>query len=148
MNIKTRYFGEMEVSPDEIITLERGLFGFEEQTEFILIRFDDEDDTLLSLQSLKDSQLAFVVVNPFRVLPTYAPQLSNKDLKALGASAAEELHYYVIAVVHEDFKDTTVNLRCPVTINAETKKGLQIILEDGQYAMRHQVISQEGAQSC
>lgn len=141
MKVNTRYFGAMEVAPEEVIDLEQGLFGFEDYKKFILIRFDDEDDTMLCFQSLEDASLSFVVVNPFRVLLDYAPKLAKKELQELGVDSDTDLHYYVIAVVGDDFKDTTVNLRCPIAINGDTKKGCQIILDDSSYSMRHPVIS-------
>lgn len=141
MKVNTRYFGAMEVSPEEVISLDQGLFGFEHYNKFILIRFDDEDDTMLCLQSLDDASLCFVVVNPFRILLDYAPKLTEKELQELEVESDTDLHYYVIAVVGDDFKDTTVNLRCPIAINGDTKKGCQVILDNSSYSMRHPVIS-------
>lgn len=148
MKINTRYFGEMETSDEEIITLSHGLFGFEDQTEYVLIRFDAEDDTLLCLQSIKEADLAFVVVNPFRILLTYAPKLTKKELHELEAASETDLNYYAIAVIHEDFKDTTVNLRCPIALNVDTRRGRQVILEDSAYSMRHPAVSESKEESC
>lgn len=150
MNINTKYFGPMEINSEEIIFISEGLFGFESQKQFIIIRFYDDDDTLLCLQSIEEQQLAFIVMNPFRPFPSYAPTLLNSELKSLDATASTDLCYYVIAVVREDFKDSTVNLKCPVVVNPENKKARQIILENGDYSMRQVIVSvqEKGELSC
>ena len=50
MKIQTKNFGEMEYEKEEVITFSEGLFGFDDEKEFLLIRFDNESDALLALQ--------------------------------------------------------------------------------------------------
>lgn len=143
MKTNTKYFGQIEVNSEEIIFLPEGLFGFELQKQFVLIRFFDNDDTLLCLQSLEEPDLAFILMNPFDLCSSYTPTLLDSDLKALNATASIDLCYYVIAVVHDNFEDTTVNLKCPVVVNSENRKARQIILEHSEYSMREAVISNQ-----
>ena len=37
MKFETKYFGTVEVPPDEVITFPNGLFGFEEERSFLLL---------------------------------------------------------------------------------------------------------------
>ena len=37
MLVKTKYFGEINLSEDKIITMERGMFGFEEYKKYTLL---------------------------------------------------------------------------------------------------------------
>lgn len=37
MLIQTKYFGEIDLTEDKIITLERGLFGFEEFKKYTIL---------------------------------------------------------------------------------------------------------------
>ncbi len=142
MKINTRYFGEVEINPKEAISFSEGLFGFEAEKEFVLIPFDGED-SIYCLQSLINPQLAFIVLNPFQLLPLYAPKLSNSELSDLNATSSTELFYYVISVLREPFQNTTVNLKCPIALNPEAKKAKQIILENENYSMRETIISIE-----
>ncbi|MEA4987055.1 MAG: flagellar assembly protein FliW [Anaerovorax sp.] len=142
MTVNTKYFGEIEINPEEVLSFTEGLFGFESENEFILIRLDD-DETIFCLQSLKESQLAFIVINPFRLFPSYTPVLSNSELQDLDATTSTDLFYYVIAVIHEPFQNTTVNLKCPIAVNSEKRKAKQIILENSNYAMRETIVSVE-----
>lgn len=136
MEINTKYFGPMPYTEDEVITFRNGIFGFEENRQFILIRFVDEIGGLLCLQNIEDEQLAFVVMNPFCFMPEYKPVLAAADLKALKAEASEELLFYNICVLDEDMAKSTVNLRCPLVVNGDTQQAMQVILEDSQYGFK------------
>jgi len=143
MKINTKYFGQIEVNDSEQITFGKGLFGFEENKSFFVLSFDEEDDTLQCLQSAEDPNLAFVILNPFSILDSYDPLLIKEDLADLDAQGDTSLVFYSIAVLHDDFKDTTVNLKCPVVINLEKKLAKQVILEDSSYSLRHPMVTTE-----
>ena len=137
METNTRYFGTMAYTPEEVITFAEGIFGFEENKQYLLIRFENENNGLLCLQNLEDTHLAFIVANPFVFLPEYHPQPSAADLEKLAPSSDEVLLFYNICVIQEDIERSTMNLRCPVMINGETRKAVQVILEDDRYAFKH-----------
>ncbi len=122
---------------EDVLRFPRGLFAFEEEKEFLLLPFSGSDGTLLCLQSLQTPELAFVCMNPFSLSGDYAPQLQPEELKALGVKDSRELCYYVLCVVKNPVSSSTVNLKCPVAIHDETRQGMQVILEEGEYGMRH-----------
>lgn len=136
MEIDTKYFGVTPYTEDEVITFPNGIFGFEENRRFILIRFEDENGGLLCLQNIENEQLAFVVINPFCFMPGYKPVLTEAELKKLEVASSEELLFYNICVLDEDIEKSSVNLRCPLAVNGETKQAAQVILEDAQYAFK------------
>ena len=137
MDINTKYFGSLSYTEEEVITFENGIFGFEENKHFLLIRFEKDNGGLLCLQNLEDEQLAFIVMNPFCFLSDYRPQFSEKDLEKLGSPDGEALLCYNICVLNDDVKKSSVNLRCPLVINGETRQALQVVLEDNRYAFKH-----------
>ena len=137
MIVKTRYFSEFDLDESEILKFPNGIFGFEDQDAFIVIRFgEDNDDSLFCLQSVTEEDLAFVLLNPFSVDPAYSPKPSEDDLKELKITDETPIAFFSIAVVKENFKDSTVNLRCPILVNYDTKTAKQIVLDDGVYSMR------------
>ena len=136
METNTKYFGTIPYTEDEVITFENGIFGFEDSKRYLLIRFEPDNAGLLCLQNLEDAQLAFVVANPFVFLPDYAPQVSEADLKKLGSPSPEQLVFYTTCVLAEDMAHSTTNLRCPLVIHGETKKAIQVILEDTAYSFK------------
>ena len=147
MIIKTKYFGDMEVTEAELIDFPEPMLGFEDSRKYIIIQFYDDSDSLLCLQSADKPDLALVLVNPHYVLEKYSPALAPEDLSALKANEDTPLAFYNIAVVREDWKDSTVNLRCPIAVNPKKMLGKQIIMEDTSYSMRHPLdfAAQEGA---
>lgn len=137
MKTATKYFGEIEYEETEVLTFPKGLFGFEGEKTFLLLPFSGSDGTLLCLQSLLTPGLAFVVMDPFALQSAYAPVLQSEELRELEVSDSAELYFYVLCVVKNPVAESTVNMKCPVAINGETRRAVQVILEDGGYRMRH-----------
>ena len=142
MKTGTKYFGEIDYTRDELLTFEKGLFGFEDETEFLLLPFS-ADGTLFSLQSVKTPSLAFTLMHPFSLEPEYTPVLSAEELKMLKADKSEDLYYYVLCTVKEPVGESTINMKCPLAINPDTRHGIQAILEDEAWDMRHKLIEFE-----
>jgi len=145
MKIKTRYFGEVECTQDELVHFVKGLYGFDDELEYLLVPFSPEK-TLFSMQSVKTPELAFVLMDPFSLDPSYAPVLQEEELKSLGVEKSEELFYYVLCATREPVPDSTVNMKCPIAINGDTCRAMQVILETGDYHMRHK-LAEFGKQS-
>ena len=116
MRLKTKYFGEIECLEEDKLHFPDGLFGFEEEKEFFLLPFEGSENSLN---------------------PNYAPVLTPGELKAMGVERSEELCFYALCVVRSPASESTVNLRCPVAINDQTRRAVQVILEDGGYHMHH-----------
>lgn len=137
MLIQTKYFGEIDYLDDEVLYFQNGLFGFEQENRFLLLPFAGSDANLLCLQSMQSPALAFIVMNPFSLKPDYAPTLQNDELYDMGVKQSEELCYYVLCVVRNPVSTSTVNLKCPVVINDQSRLCMQVILDSEDYDMRH-----------
>ena len=135
MEVDTKYFGRITVEEADVFYFQNGLYGFAEEKQFLLLPF----------QSVKTAGLAFVAMNPFSLKGDYAPVLQKEELEALGVPRSEELCYYVLCVVRNPISESTVNLKCPVAINEDTHQAMQVILESGDYEMRH-LLSQFGTE--
>lgn len=137
MILTTKYFGPIEYEQEDCITFPIGLFGFEEEHSFLLLPFESGGGKLLCLQSTVTPALAFVVMDPFSLRPDYFPELAPSELEQLGVHESQELGYYVLCVVRQPVGESTVNLKCPVAINPQSRVARQVILETDQYDMRH-----------
>lgn len=138
MEISTKYFDKISVSEKDIIKFKQGLFGFEELKDYILISFEPGSDNLMCLQSTQDSELAFILMNPFNLQKDYSPILTDSDIKELGIKdTTEGVLYYAVCVVKDNVSESTVNLKCPVVINPESQMAKQLILDDDKYSFRH-----------
>ena len=127
MTIQTDY-GMVEYQEEDLLIFRDGLFGFPQLTRYLLLRMNDEDDSILLMLSVEESKVVFVLINPFFLTPDYSPIL-----------APEELSYYAICVVQNDYLENTVNLKCPLVINPKTRHGIQVILKDSAYGYRHKL---------
>ena len=137
MNINAKYFGLISYEEKELIHIFNGLIGFESYNKYLPIPFQEEDDSLISLQCLEDEDLSFILMNPFSICQDYSPKLSDQELKELGAESADDISYYVISVIRESVAQSTVNLKAPLAVNAINRQAKQVILEQAEYTFRH-----------
>ncbi len=137
MNIHAKYFGQVSYEEGQTIHIANGLFGFESYTEYLPIPFQEDSDSMISLQSLEDEGLSFILMNPFTIFPEYNPSLSDRDIEELGAGSKEDISYYVICVIRDSVAASTVNLKAPLIVNVLTRQAKQIILDQPEYSFRH-----------
>ena len=137
MKLLTKYFGEIDYDPADCINFENGIYAFEDELQFLLLPFADSEGAMLCLQSVQTPGLAFVLMDPFALLPDYTPVLQPSELSVLGVADSRELCYYVMCAVKKPVSDSTVNLKCPITINPDTLSACQVILDSDRYTMRH-----------
>lgn len=142
MTIQTDY-GMVEYSPEDLIIFSDGLFGFPKLTRYLLLRINEgeDDDSMLLMLSVEDPNVVFVLINPFFLSSDYSPVLAPEEFACLDASEDGELSYYVICVVRNDYLENTVNLKCPLVINPQTRRGIQVILENTSYSYSHKLSS-------
>lgn len=141
MKASTRLFGTIDIEEEKIITLANGMIGLPEFRKFALI-FDEEkgkeESSVMWLQSMDDPQTAFPVVQPDRVIENYNPTVNDEILSPLGPLAEEHLFVLVTLTAASDPEETSVNLKAPIVINTETRKGCQIIVED-DYPVKYKI---------
>ncbi|MHB8770860.1 MAG: flagellar assembly protein FliW [Syntrophales bacterium] len=139
MEFQTKRFGVIDVDETRVIRMKGGILGFEHLLTYTLL-IQDPHNPLWWLQSLDDDSLAFVVTDPLVIQADYHPEIPKAALAFLGISREETLSLLSIVTVRSQPFRVTVNLRAPLVINAETRVGGQIVLEDEQYQIRHEII--------
>lgn len=140
MNYQTRDFGELELREDDIITFSQPPFGFEEYTQYTLLQDANMGAHIAWLQSIQEPGVCFILFDPSALGLPYEPQLNAQHEALLGEG---DLECWVIGVVPEDFRNTTVNLKSPIILNVHAQRGAQIILEQ-DYPIRHLLMQKEG----
>ena len=138
MFIKTKIFGEVEISDDKILTFEDGIIGFPDLKHFTLIHDEEKgtDAGIRYFQSIEEPAFAMPVMNPLMVCEDYNLQVSEEFLSSLGNISDENIVVLVTVTVPTDLTKMTVNLQGPILINANKKKGAQIIVEGNDYPVR------------
>lgn len=109
-----------------------GIKGFESIQEYSLISNENESP-MLWLESVVFSHVTFPVVDPFLYFPDYRPEISTKDLQAIGLKASNRfliLCLVNISKVHSN--GVTINLAAPILINWNRGLGGQVFLKKGK----------------
>ena len=138
MFIKTKIFGDVEISDDKILTFEDGIIGFPDLKHFTLIHDEEKgkDAGIRYFQSIEEPAFAMPVMNPLMVCEDYNPQVSEEFLSSLGNISDENIVVLVTVTVPTDLTKMTVNLQGPIIINSDEKKGAQIIVEGNDYPVK------------
>lgn len=132
MQAKTRLFGTIDISDDKIIVLANGMIGFPELQNFALI-FDAEKENggkIKWLQSMDEPEMAFPVMDPMLIKKDYKPTINEEILKPLGELTEDNTLVLSTVTVPKELEKMSINLKAPIIINADTRKGAQIIVED------------------
>lgn len=135
MIVKTRRFGDLTVEEQDIITMIGGLPGFDDNTKYVLLDHD-EKSPYKWLQSLENSELAFVVMEPFVFFADYQFELSQNDIRELEVAKPEDVAVLVILVIPDDPRKMTANIKAPLVINMAKMKGKQIVLNNEAYPVK------------
>lgn len=142
MNIQTKYHGEVEIAEDTILTFEKGIPGFPDETKFTLLPLPDQ--TAISvMQSVETPALAFVVADPYSFFSPYDFTLDENTVDLLDINSAEDVSALVILTVHDPFEASTANLQAPVIINIKTNKAKQVILNDLNFKTKHPLFAEK-----
>ncbi|WP_240374387.1 flagellar assembly protein FliW [Bacillus piscicola] len=144
MKLQTKHIGEVEINREEWITFAHGLPAFEEETEFVLLPFDDEK-LFYMLQSVHTPEVAFIVVNPFPFFQGYEVKLTDQVVEQLAIENESDVAIFSILTVQEPFKNTTANLQAPIVINMKEKKGKQFVMSDSPYETKHYLFPKTAA---
>lgn len=141
MRVQTKFFGEVELDDNKVIEFPNGIIGFEDFKKFaILYDIEDDRDTKISwLQSLEEPTLALPVVDPLAVTTEYTPMIEDELLKPLGNPADEDLLFLLVMTVPSDMTKVTANMKAPVIISTEERKGVQLIVDNADYPVKFNV---------
>ncbi|MGD9536940.1 MAG: flagellar assembly protein FliW [Alphaproteobacteria bacterium] len=138
LTLETRY-GRVEVSRSHILSFPTGLLGFAAAKEFALVQLDDPKYRMFRiLQCVSDPALSFIVLP----LGRDAGLIDAADLDAAGAALRfppDDLTALLLVTVRpsDGGHQLTVNLRAPVLIDAGRFVGVQYVLPDDRYPVRH-----------
>lgn len=140
MQITTKLFGEVDIADEKILHFENGIIGFPDLTDFALMHDSENTEGVIRwLQSMQEPAFAMPVMDPLIVSEEYNPQVEDELLKPLGDLNPDELLVLCTLTVPSDIEKMSVNLRAPIIIHTETRRAVQIILDDDKYEVKHYI---------
>ena len=138
MIVQTSRFGPVEADEGRTIEFPRGILGFPQYKQYILIQ-PEQDSTFYWLQSLQTADLAFVVTDPLLFVPDYQVPLREETRVELGVQDLSEAN--VLVIVNKVGETLTANLQGPLVINATTRVAAQIVISEKKYQTRHPILT-------
>ncbi|MBM7540025.1 flagellar assembly protein FliW [Amphibacillus cookii] len=139
MKIQTKYFGEVEINEQHIMTFPNGLPGFQNQKQFILMDLPD-NPVFQILQSIEQETVAFVLASPYQFYQDYHIDLDDSILEQLSITRPEDVRVYGILTLNDDFEKSTINLQAPIILNDKKHLAKQYITNDPNYATRAPIV--------
>jgi flagellar assembly factor FliW len=139
MKIKTKPYGEIDVSEKQRIHFPDGMFGFEEVKDYFLL--DSEEGPFYWLQSAEHPDLAFVLIDPRVFKKGYKLELREEDYTAIEARKGDVLDFTIVTVP-EDPEKISANLMGPIIINRKSRKARQAISENDEYTVKHYIMEE------
>lgn len=130
MKTATTRFGPVEFKDEALLTFPAGIIGFPGSTRYVLLDHD-RDVPFQWLQSLDQSDLAFVIMDPRVFKPDYRVVVAHEDIPELAAQDESDLTLFVLLTIPPaDPEGVTANLRGPILVNHRTRLAKQVVLED------------------
>ena len=126
IEIDTR-LGRRCIDTDKVIHFPRGLAGFENERDFILLQIRPEAP-LLILQSVNTPVVGLLVADPYSFFDkSYAPQVGDAEKQLLSIESLEQAAVLVTVSIPAGAPEKAVlNLTGPIVINYEVRMGLQV----------------------
>lgn len=130
MTIETKKFGRIEIEDNAIIEFPKGLIGFENSHRFALIKNEDFDP-FCWLVSLDGEEFSFPILNPSLVNPNYASTISDKFIYN-DFSGSKSRNVFCVVNINGVRGKFTINLKSPILIDFNERKGMQLILDSDE----------------
>lgn len=140
MTIDSKAFGRISIEDKQLIRFPVGIFGFEDLRNFALL--DAQQAPFYWLQSLKDAQIAFVLINPYVFRSDYVLDIPEDDVRAIGSPEADDLLVFSIVTIPQDRRLMTANLQGPIIINRKERLGRQSISLSQKWNTRHVILEE------
>ncbi|MRH41973.1 flagellar assembly protein FliW [Aquibacillus halophilus] len=140
MHLHTKYFGEIKVNQQDIITFPQGVPGFQDEKEFVLLPLED-NPVFQVLQSTNEQELAFIVVNPFLFVKDYEFDIDENTIESLDIQSETDVQILSIVSLREPFETSTANLQAPIVINQVKKIGKQYITNIKKFATKEAIFT-------
>jgi flagellar assembly factor FliW len=135
MKIETTRFGAIECPAEQTVVFPRGLIGFYDEHEFIVVPHG-ESELIAWLQSTKTPALAFPIVSAHAFAPDYPDVNIQPAAQSAGIEAEADGYAMMVILSAPQGQPATVNLLAPLVVNAATRRGAQVILDNTRYSAR------------
>jgi flagellar assembly factor FliW len=143
MRVKTKAYGEIDADERQRVSFPAGLLGFEQFKDYILL--DARQKPFFYLQSTDVPDLAFILIDPFLFRPDYSLDVDDGSLEEIGVARPEDVLVFSIVTVPGEGGTVTANLMGPLIINKANRLGMQTVLGDSRWRVKHDIMAELAA---
>jgi len=144
MKYETTRFGRLDVKESDILHFPVGIYGFEQERQFIRLPFDPDIESPMEwMQSLQSPELAFIITDPFLYVPDYSVKLTQEEKKHIRYETGNTLLTRAIVTIPKNYLEMTANLVAPIVANLDSGIARQFVLTSMEYDTRHYLLSQD-----
>jgi len=140
MRVKTKAYGEIDADERQRVSFPAGLLGFERFKDYILL--DAQQKPFFYLQSIDVPDLAFILIDPFLFRPDYSLDVNDDNLGEIGLSQPDDVLVFAIVTVPGEGGAVTANLMGPLIINKQNRLGMQTVLGDSRWRVKHDIMAE------
>lgn len=121
------------------VTFPKGILGFEQIADYILD--SDEQGILYSIKGEKNTDAAFLAINPFIFFPDYSFDMTDFAAESIGLTDISQAWIFTLLTMAKDISQATTNLLGPLVINQKNLQGMQVVLNDSRYTTKHAIFT-------
>ena len=141
MKFVTTRFGEIEFKETEVILFPKGVLGFSQLTRYVVLK-REEFAPFKWLQSIEDSNVAFVIMDPQKFFPNFKLEINEIELEELNYTNSGDLVTYVIVTVPQDVSLASADLLGPLVINSKKRLAKQAVMPNSPYTTKHYLLDE------
>ncbi|WP_353893732.1 flagellar assembly protein FliW [Proteinivorax hydrogeniformans] len=131
-----------KLNQQKIINFPKGLLGFEQFKDYIILEEPESNGLLYWLESVDDPSVALLVTPP-QMFVDYKVKIDIDKLEGIGITEESETEVLSVVNLPEDITKATMNLKAPVIINHQTMQGQQVVLDNDSLSIKHPLYKKE-----
>ena len=142
--VKTKEYGDIQVSDENKIVFKKPIFGFEHLIEYYLIILNEPEQFSL-LQSKDDENISFMLTQPRLFVSDYILDIDDLDAGLLEIEDHNDIIDYAIVTIPEKIEDITMNILGPIVINNKNNFAVQSISNTPHYDNKCRLFQKDSA---
>lgn len=136
MLIQTKFLGEVKLNSEQLWRFPKGIPGFEDQKEFVLLPIEG-NSFFQVLQSTQKKDIALIVANPYVLVHEYSFDIDEPTIELLDIKQEDDIFVLGVLSLKDPLETSTINLQAPIIFHTTKKIAKQMIVNDNKLAVRH-----------
>ena len=139
--METSRLGEIDIDDSKVFTFIEPIIGYEQFTKYVIVEHKS-NSAFKWLQSAEEPSLAFPVTFPAFFNIEYEFEIPDDKAEKLELTSIESLiALNIVTIPNNNPQKSTINLLAPIILNANNKKGMQLVLQNSDFQVRYPLFS-------